>query len=161
MITHPSEVAHSLEVDKVAFAGVQRAVPVAIISVIVAHGEGACLLQAAGWQLGCVVVWRSSGLCLTMGHRQWETVLEPQLPLHFLPSLLLNHHLVCTGQQGRCAILISHFGIKPDLIYTFEMISSPDRCSSPLGRAQQYSNCALCLTQWGRHVSIIKCGSWG
>lgn len=114
-VTHPSEVAHSLEVDKITFARVQRAVPVAIVCVIVTHGKGASLWQAAGWQLGCVVVWCAPGLCLTMGHRQWETVLKSQLPFHFLASLLLNHHLVCTGHKVD-VLLISHFRLKLDLI---------------------------------------------
>lgn len=99
MITHPSEVAHSLEVDKVAFAWVQRAVPVAIVSVIVSHREGTGLWEAAGWQLGCVVVWCAPGLRLTVGHGQWETLLKPQLPLYFLSHLLFNYYLVCTGHR--------------------------------------------------------------
>lgn len=41
------------------------------------------------------------------------------------------------------------------------MISSPDRCPSALGGAQQDSDCAVCLTEGGWHISIIKGGSWG
>lgn len=44
---------------------------------------------------------------------------------------------------------------------TLEVTSLPDRCSSALGRAQQHRNRALCLTQGGRHVSIIKRWSCG
>lgn len=98
-ITHPSEVAHSLEVDKVAFAWIQRAVPVAVVSVIVAHSKGTGLWKAAGWQFGCVVVWCAPGLRFTVGHGQRETLLKPQLSLHFLHCLLFNYHLVCTGHR--------------------------------------------------------------
>ena len=45
--------------------------------------------------------------------------------------------------------------------YGVEMISSPDRCPSALGGAQQDSNGALCLAEGGRHVSVIERGSWG
>lgn len=107
-ITHPSEVAHSLEVDKVALAGVQRTVPVAVVGVIVAHSEGTGLWDAAGRQLGCVVVRSASGLRLPMGHRQWKTLLKPQLPLYFLHHFLFNNHLVCAVTQRGCAPLIIH-----------------------------------------------------
>lgn len=98
-ITHPSEVAHRLEVDKVAFAGVQWAVPVAVVSVVVAHSEGTGLWQTTGGQLSRVVVRGASGLGLTMRHGQWETLLETQLSLHLLHSFLLNHHLVRAGRR--------------------------------------------------------------
>lgn len=162
-ITHPSEVAHSLEVDKVAFAWVQRAVPVAIVSVIVAHSEGTCVWEAAGWQLRSVVVWCATGLRLTMGHRQWEAILKPEFPLHFLPCFLLNHYLVCTGDRGVVQTFNKPWMVlkKEDPICTVEMISSPNRCPSALGGTQQDCNCAFCLTEGGRHVSIIKRGSWG
>lgn len=97
LITYPFKVAHSLEVDKVALARVQRAIPVAVVRVIVSNGEGTFFWQTAGGQLCRVVVWRASGLRLTMRHGQWETILKAQLSLHFLHSLLLNHHLVSAG----------------------------------------------------------------
>lgn len=97
LMTHPFKVAHSLEVDKVALARIQRAIPVAIVSVIVPYGEGAFFWQTAGGQLCRVVVWRASGLGLAMRHGQRETILKAQLSLHFLHSLLLNHHLVSAG----------------------------------------------------------------
>lgn len=96
-ITHPFEVAHCLEIDQVAFARVQWGVPVAIVCVVVSDSEG--LWQAAGWQLGCVVVRCASCLSLTMRHGQREALLKPQLPLHFLHSFLFNHHLVCAGNR--------------------------------------------------------------
>ena len=97
--THPSEVAHRLEVDEVAFAWVQRAIPVAVVSVIVTHSEGTGFGKAARWQLGRVVVRRATGLRLAVRHGQRETLLQPQLPLHFLSCLFFNHHLVCTGNK--------------------------------------------------------------
>lgn len=100
IVTHPSEVAHSLEVDKVAFTGVQRAIPVTIIRVIVTHSKGTGLWQTAGRQLGCVVVRRPSGLGLPVWHGQRKAFLHPQFPLHFLPSFFLNHYLVCAVQRA-------------------------------------------------------------
>jgi len=99
LVTHPFKVAHSLEVDKVAFAGVQGAVPVAIVSVIVTNSERTGLRQTAGRQLSRVVVWRAPGLGFAVRHGQWETLLKPQLPFHFLNSLLFHHHLVCAGSR--------------------------------------------------------------
>lgn len=100
-ITHPSKVAHRLEVDEVAFARVQGAVPVTIVGVIVTHSEGTGLRKAAGRQLSCVVVRGASSLGLTMRHGQRETLLKPQFPLHFLPCLLLYNYLVRAGHRGR------------------------------------------------------------
>lgn len=158
--THPSEVAHSLEVDEVALAGVQRAIPVAIISVIVTHSKGTGLRQAAGWQLSCVVVRCASGLGFPVRHGQWEALLDPQLPLHFLPGFLFNHYLVCTVQHKERMCTFNKLG-SVNHLFVSEMVSSPNRCSSALGGAQQDSNCALGLTQRRRHVSIIKCGRCG
>lgn len=98
-ITHPSEVAHGLEVDEVALARIQGTVPVAAVSVIVAHSEGTGLWQAAGWQLGRVVVRCAPGLGFAVGHGQRKTLLKPELPLHFLHGFFFHHHLVCAGQR--------------------------------------------------------------
>ena len=106
--THPSEVAHGLEVDEVALARVQGSVPVAVVGVVVPHGEGAGLRQAAGGQLRRVVVRRPPRLGLGVRHGQRETLLQPQLPLHLLHALLLHHHLVgAAGRRGGGAQQVS------------------------------------------------------
>lgn len=101
---YPSEVAGGLEVDEVVLGGIQRAVPVAVVGVVVAHGEGRGLGQAAGGQLGRVVVRRPSGLRLAVGLRGGEAVGGAQLPPPHLagPVLLHHHHLVGTagGERG-------------------------------------------------------------
>lgn len=46
--TYSSEVAHGLEVDQIGFPGIEGSVPVAIVGVVVPHGEGRGLREAAG-----------------------------------------------------------------------------------------------------------------
>lgn len=97
--SHPSEVTGGLKVDEVVLGGVQRAVPVAVVSVVVTHGEGSGLWQTAGSQLSCVVMWRPFGLRLIVGVWCRETVDSTQLPPPHLTGTILfhHHHLVSTG----------------------------------------------------------------
>jgi len=99
--SHPSEVAGGLKVDEVVLGGIQRAVPVAVVGVVVAHGEGRGLGQTAGGQLGRVVVRGPFGLRLAVRVGRGETVHGAQLPPP--PPLtgdvfLHHHHLVGTAE---------------------------------------------------------------
>lgn len=92
-ISYPSEVAGGLEIDEVVLGGVERTVPVAVVGVIVAYGEGCGLRQAAGGQLSCVVMGGSFGLGLVVGVRGGEAVHGAHLPpSHLTGAVLLNHH---------------------------------------------------------------------
>lgn len=98
---YPSEVTGGLKIDEVVFGGVQRAVPVAVVGVVVAHCEGRGLWETAGCQLSCVIMRAPLGLRPTV--RIWcgETVNGAQLPPPHLTGTILfhHHHLVGTGGQ--------------------------------------------------------------
>lgn len=97
-ITHPSEVTGGLEVDYIILAGVKRCVPVAVVGVVVPHGEGRSLGQAAGWEFSGVVMRRcttcpsTSPWSLPMGGRSRETLHVTQLPPPHLSGAVLLHH---------------------------------------------------------------------
>lgn len=93
--TYASKVAHGLEEDEVVLPGVQRAVPVAIVGVVVPHSKGCSLGQAARGKFGCIVVWSSTGLSLTVRCGNGEAVLNTQFSLHLPTSFLLHDHLIC------------------------------------------------------------------
>lgn len=102
--SYPSEVAGGLEVDEVILGGVQGAVPVAVVGVVVAHGEGRGLRQAAGGQL-CRVVMGGPSALGAVGAGGGETVHRAHLPPPPLtgPVLLHHHHLVRAERGGDTA----------------------------------------------------------
>lgn len=102
-ISHPSEVAGGLKVDEVVLGGVQWAVPVAVVGVVVAHGEGRGLGQTAGSQLSCVVMRGPFGLRLVVGVWCGETVDGAQLPPpHLTGTILFHHHHLVGTERGQC-----------------------------------------------------------
>lgn len=98
--SYPSEVAGGLEVDEVILGGVQGAVPVAVVGVVVAHGEGRGLRQAAGGQLCRVVMGGPSGGG-AVGAGCGEAVHGAHLPPPHLPGpVLLHHHHLVRAEEG-------------------------------------------------------------
>lgn len=96
--THPFEVAHGLEVDEIGLLGLQGRVPVATVGLVVPHGEGLGLGEAAGRQLCPEVVHGAAGHGVVEGERHREAFLPPQLPLQLLGPVLLHDHLVGAGE---------------------------------------------------------------
>lgn len=92
--THSSKVAHGLEVDEVVLSGVQGAVPVAIVGVVVSHGKRRGLWEAARRQFGCIVLRCTAGLRFTVRCGNREALLSTQLSLHLSNQFLLHHHLI-------------------------------------------------------------------
>lgn len=115
--SYPSEVGGGLEVDQVVLGGVQRAVPVAVVGVVVAHGEGRGLGEAAGCQLGCVVVGGRLAGRRAVGAGRREAVGGAQLSSPHLAGavLLHHHHLVGTGRKPATGGLLGpgKFGNSP------------------------------------------------
>lgn len=99
--SYPSEVWGGLKVDEIVLGGVQRAVPVAVVRVVVAHGEGRGLGETARGQLGSVVVGSRLARRRAVGVGRWETVGGAQLSSPDLAGavLLHHHHLVGTGRK--------------------------------------------------------------
>lgn len=99
--SYPSEVWGGLKVDEIVLGGVQRAVPVAVVRVVVAHGEGRGLGEAAWGQLGRVVVGGRFARQRAVGVGRWETVGGAQLSSPHLAGavLLHHHHLVGTERK--------------------------------------------------------------
>lgn len=105
--SYPSEVGGGLEVDQVVLGGVQRAVPVAVVGVVVAHGEGRGLGEAAGRQLGRVVVGGRLAGRRAVGAGRREAVGGAQLssPHPAGAVLLHHHHLVGTGGKPASGVV--------------------------------------------------------
>lgn len=68
--------AGGLKVDEVVLGGVERRVPVAVVSVVVPHSELGGLGQAVRGQFGRVVVGHALGLGLAVGQGHREAVLR-------------------------------------------------------------------------------------
>lgn len=116
--SYPSEVRGGLKVDEIVLGGVQRAVPVAVVRVVVAHGEGRGLGEAARGQLGRVVVGGRLARQRAVGVGGWETVGGAQLsPPHLAGAVLLHHHhLVGTERKparGYCHQVTNLETLKP------------------------------------------------
>lgn len=73
MTSHPVGRADRLIVDAVALVRQQRKVPVAVIRVVVSHGEGQWALNPAGRELCCEVILRVQHGCVLEVDGDWIT----------------------------------------------------------------------------------------
>lgn len=97
--TYSIGLAKSLEVYAVAFQGGKRSIPVAIVGLVVTHGEGLCDRKVDGLQLSCKVVRgvQTGGVLVAHWHR--EALDDVCSSPGFLQLLLLDNKLVDTGRE--------------------------------------------------------------
>ena len=100
---HPFQVACCLEIDEIGLSGLKRWVPEATIGLVVTHGEGHGLKQAAGSQFSPKVVHQAASQGRLKGQRYREAVLSSGLPPQAPWPLFLHNHLVDAGQGGEIA----------------------------------------------------------
>lgn len=107
--TNPVGSADSLVVDAVAFLRQQGGVPVAVVGLVVAHGERLWRVEARSRELSSeVVLWvQERGVLEVDGNRVAAQDLR-RAP-HSARSLLLHHHLVCTANTGHKQKSVSAF----------------------------------------------------
>lgn len=98
--THPVGCADSLVVDAVAFLWQQGGVPVAVVGLVVAHGEWLWRVDACGGELSSEVVLRvqERGVLEVNGDRvAAQDFCRASCPAW---TFLLHHHLVRTANMG-------------------------------------------------------------
>lgn len=98
--THPVGRADSLVVDAVAFLRQQRGVPVAVVGLVVPHGEGLGRVDAAGGELSSEVVLgvQQRGVLEVNGNR--VAAQDFRGASRSAWTFLLHHHLVRTANTG-------------------------------------------------------------
>lgn len=97
--THPVGPAQSLEVDAVALGGRQGGVPVTVIGLVVPDGEGLHHRQVNWGELSREVVRRVQDGGVPEANGDGKTLDDVGRPPNLLLTLLLDHHLVRTGER--------------------------------------------------------------
>lgn len=94
--THPVGSADSLVVDAVAFLRQQGGVPVAVVGLVVAHGEWLRRVDACGGELSGEVVLRVQQRGVLEVDGNWVAAQDLRCAPRSAWSLLFHHHLVRT-----------------------------------------------------------------
>lgn len=97
--THPIGPAQSLEVNAVALGRRQGSIPVTVIGLVVPYGEGLHHRQVNWGELCREVVRRVQDGGVPEANRDGKTLDDVGRPPHLLLTLLLDHHLVRTGER--------------------------------------------------------------
>lgn len=98
--THPVGPAQSLEVNAVALGRRQGGVPVTVIGLVVPYGEGLHHRQVNWGELSREVVRRVQNRGVPEADGDRKTFDDVGRPPDLLLTLLLDHHLIRTGEKN-------------------------------------------------------------